>query len=217
MAPRVRLLLVEDDLQLLDTLPGLLHHAAPQLSVVECCSTAADALAASARGLEFEVALVDLSLPDLDGATLIAQLAQARPEVTFIAWTKLDTPGVVFSALEAGASGYLLKTTAPGRLARAIEEVLEGGAPMSPSIARLVVDSFGARPAPPSRRLTSREEEVLKLLAGGAAYAEVARKLDIALGTVQTHVKNIYRKLKVSTRAGARRFARQAGLTGTDE
>jgi DNA-binding NarL/FixJ family response regulator len=165
------------------------------------------------RGLEFEVALVDLHLPDRPGTDLLRQLQRSRPNAVLLAFTQFDDSESIFTALECGASGYLLKTTSPPRLLRALVEARDGGAPMSPTVARKVVESFRQRKRRPAAfALSEREADVLKLLATGTSYAETGHQLGIGLGTVQTHVKNIYRKLEVNSREEAADWAAAHGL-----
>ncbi|MBE2250914.1 MAG: response regulator transcription factor [Myxococcus sp.] len=187
-----------------------------QVSVVGSCATAGEALDAVSRGLEFEVALIDLHLPDRPGVELLRLLQRSRPQSVLLAFTQFDDPESIFGALESGATGYLLKTTSPPRLLRALTEARDGGAPMTPSIARKVVESFRQRrrkTAPTA--LSEREADVLKKLAVGQSYAETAAELGIGLGTVQTHVKNIYRKLEVNSREEAADWASAHGLIET--
>lgn len=211
----MRLLVVDDDAQVRRGLSDVLGPTR-QVSIVGSCASAAEALDAVARGLEFEVALVDLHLPDRSGNEVLRSLSRTRPQAVLLAFTQFDDAESIFSALENGASGYLLKTTSPPRLLRALTEARDGGAPMTPSVARKVVESFRQR----KRRstpfaLSDREADVLKQLAMGLSYADTASSLGIGLGTVQTHVKNIYRKLEVNSREEAADWAAANGLLDT--
>lgn len=207
----VRLLLVEDDAEVRDNLRYLLH-AWPGLEVMGAFPAAGLALAAVANGLASDAALVDLGLPDMPGQELIRRLKQARPELDVIVLTVFDDDRNLFAALSAGATGYLLKDTPPPELARGIFEVVDGGAPMSPSIARRVVAELSSRPSPPPSPLTPRETEVLELLVKGSTYAMIGAGLGIATSTVQAHIKAIYRKLECSTKAEAAAEAYKRGL-----
>lgn len=211
----MRLLVVDDDAHVRRGLSDVLTPTR-QVSIVGSCATATEALDAVARGLEFEVALIDLQLPDRPGTELLRLLQRSRPQSVLLAFTQFDDAESVFTALENGASGYLLKTTSPPRLLRALTEARDGGAPMTPSIARKVVESFRQRRrrSAPST-LSERESDVLKLLAVGRSYADTASELSIGLGTVQTHVKNIYRKLEVNSREEAADWAAAHGLLET--
>lgn len=211
----MRLLVVDDDPQVRRGLADVLTPT-KQVSIVGSCGSASEALDAVARGLEFEVALIDLNLPDRSGNEVLRSLQRSRPQAVLLAFTQFDDPESIFSALESGATGYLLKTTSPPRLLRALTEAQDGGAPMTPSIARKVVESFRQRKRRPVPfALSEREADVLKLLAVGLSYSETAQKLGIGLGTVQTHVKNIYRKLEVNSREEAADWAAANGLLDT--
>jgi DNA-binding NarL/FixJ family response regulator len=120
-------------------------------------------------------------------------------------FTIYDDNEQIFKALEAGASGYLLKRTAPEDLLRAIREIKSGGVPMTPEIARKVIQSFQrkALPANNAERLTPREEQILELLMKGLVSKEIARQLSISVETVNSHLKHIYGKLHVRTRTEA--------------
>ena len=211
----MRLLVVDDDAHVRRGLSDVLTPT-KQVSIVGSCATATEALDAVARGLEFEVALIDLQLPDRPGTELLRLLQRSRPQSVLLAFTQFDDAESVFTALENGATGYLLKTTSPPRLLRALTEARDGGAPMTPSIARKVVESFRQRRrrSAPSA-LSEREADVLKLLAVGKGYSDTGIELGIGLGTVQTHVKNIYRKLEVNSREEAADWASAHGLLDT--
>lgn len=211
----MRLLVVDDDGQVRRGLTDVLS-ATKQVSIVGSCASAGEALEAVARGLEFEVALIDLHLPDGSGTDVLRSLSRSRPQAVLLAFTQFDDAESIFTALESGASGYLLKTTSPPRLLRALVEARDGGAPMTPSVARKVVESFRQRKRRPAPfALSERESDVLKELAMGLSYADTASKLGIGLGTVQTHVKNIYRKLEVNSREEAADWAAANGLLDT--
>jgi DNA-binding NarL/FixJ family response regulator len=156
--------------------------------------------------LACEVALVDLGLPGMSGIEVVRRLASARPEVDCLVFSASADDDDVFEALQAGASGYLLKGTDGQKLLDSIIEVAAGGAPMSPAIARRVLGRLrDSRPPPkePEAHLTPRETEVLEMLARGLTYALIARALGIGAGTVQSHIKTIYRKLEINSKAEA--------------
>lgn len=152
-----------------------------------------------------EVVLLDLELPGLWGHALIGDVKAALPRVEIVMLTVHDEPKRIFQALEAGASGYLIKPTPPAQILEAIAEVRRGGAPMSSGIARLVLRTFHERGR--ARRelnhLTTREYEIVDLVAKGCQSKEIAAALAITLPTVRTHLHNIYGKLHVSSRAAA--------------
>lgn len=151
------------------------------------------------------VVLMDINLPGMNGVECVASLTQALPDTLVIMITVYDDSDTIFESLAAGASGYLLKPVESEQLASAIEEVVQGGAPMSMSIARRVVQTFH-KPAPKAgenAELWPREVEVLELLSKGFLKKEIADKLGISYWTVQTHVGRIYKKLHVHSRAQA--------------
>jgi DNA-binding NarL/FixJ family response regulator len=151
------------------------------------------------------VVLMDINLPGMDGVQCVRRLKAAMPEVEFIMLTVYQDSTLLIQSLMAGASGYLLKRTPPDKLRNAIREVCDGGAPMTPGMARRVVQHFQQAPVPTSdlARLTPREKDVLDQLARGFCYKEVADNLHIGTGTLQTHVHNIYEKLRVHSRTEA--------------
>lgn len=151
------------------------------------------------------VILTDINLPGINGTELVRRLKPQLPETQFLMITVYEDGDHIFSALAAGASGYLLKRTARDAMLDAIREVHEGGSPITASIARKVVQSF-QRPAPSelvSSALSPRENEVLQLLASGYLYKEVADALQVSVPTVNTYVRRIYEKLNVRSRAQA--------------
>lgn len=151
------------------------------------------------------VVLMDINLPGMNGVQCVRRLKEAMPAVEFLMLTVYQDSALLMQSLMAGASGYLLKRTSPEKLLVAIREVCEGGAPMTPAMARRVVQHFQQAPAPTSdvARLTPREKDVLDQLSRGLSYKEVADHLHIGTGTLQTHVHNIYEKLRVHSRTEA--------------
>lgn len=151
-----------------------------------------------------DVIIMDIQLPDGSGIYCTSQLKRVLPETQILIFTIHDDTEQIVKALEAGASGYLLKDTSPAEIVTAIREVRSHGAPLSREIARRLVASFHRPPrAPDGEALTPREAEILALLAEGLLYKEIGDRLAIKLDTVGTHVKSIYRKLHVRTRTEA--------------
>lgn len=145
-----------------------------------------------------DVVLMDIELPGMNGIEGIRSLKEYLPETDFIMLTIRDDDDTVLESLAAGATGYLLKDTAPVKLLDGIREVAEGGSPMTPAIARKVTASFQKKRY---SILTNRETEILQMLCEGHNYSAVAGSLFISGHTVRAHIKNIYRKLQVKTRA----------------
>ncbi len=147
-----------------------------------------------------DVVLMDIDLPKMNGIKGVKILKEKFPETDFIMLTIQEDDDSVFNSLCAGATGYLLKDTPPAALLTSIREVRDGGSPMSPSIARRIIGSFKPNSTSP---LTSRETEILEKLCDGENYRAIAEKLFISGHTVRAHIKSIYKKLQVNTRAGA--------------
>jgi DNA-binding NarL/FixJ family response regulator len=149
--------------------------------------------------------MMDIHLPNLSGIECTARLKQQLPGLAVLMITVYEDETRIFQALKAGASGYILKRSHPGEIVQAIAEVLAGGAPMTSSIARKVVESFRDQgtPAAADRGLSRREREVLQALARGLANKEIADELNINIETVRWHLKQIYEKLHVHGRTEA--------------
>jgi len=183
-----------------------------------CVGVYADAESAM-RGLPErppDVLLMDIQLPGIDGISAIRTLRGQLPNTEIIMLTAMEDHDRIFASFTAGASGYLLKHTAPNKILEAIREVSGGGSPMSAPIARRLVKFFGtervAQPAPSSptvqsveanASLTSREREVLDLMAEGLLYKEAADRIGLSVDTVRAHLRNIYKKLRVRNRTEA--------------
>ena len=181
-----------------------LLSGAPGYQCVRSCSSAEDGLK-HIPAAQPDVVLMDIQLPGLSGIDCTARLREAMPNLPVIMLTVNNDAERIFSALKAGAKGYLLKRTAPQRLLPAIEEVMAGGSPMSGEVARKVVEFFehSARSAEEGSRLSRREAEVLELLSQGYADKEIAARLFISYETIRSHLKHIYEKLHVGSRTAA--------------
>jgi DNA-binding NarL/FixJ family response regulator len=145
-----------------------------------------------------DVVLMDIDMPGQSGIKGVALIKAARPETAVIMYTVFEDDEKLFQCLCAGANGYLLKKTPPAKLFDAIQEVLEGGAPMSPSIARKVLNTFKSKPDSNDYMLSPREIEVLQWLIKGYSIKIIASELNLAFDTVRSHLKNIYQKLHVN-------------------
>jgi DNA-binding NarL/FixJ family response regulator len=152
-----------------------------------------------------DVILTDIGLPGMSGTEGIRLLKGRFPDIAIVALTVYDHEGEIFDALCAGANGYLLKNTPPSRLLECLREVLQGGAPMSPEVARRVIKLFREfrPPERASHNLTQQETELLKLLVEGHNYKTAASELSISVNTVKFHLKNIYDKLQVHSKSEA--------------
>jgi DNA-binding NarL/FixJ family response regulator len=204
-----RILLIEDDKHVASAVAKALESATSSRWQVRHVATAHEALRAveNAVGQEaFDVAIVDLGLPDGPGVDLIRAFSQREPPLPALAFTIFDDRAHVLEVVRAGARGYLLKEDSIQRLHEYINECLDGQTPVSSRVAGFL---FELCKPEPGVVLTPREQDVLQGLARGLSYAECARKLEVSVGTVQTHVKNLYRKLDVTTRSGAAAWAKR--------
>jgi DNA-binding NarL/FixJ family response regulator len=161
---------------------------------------------------EPDVVLLDVHMPDGGGRAVLQRVRPAQPDVRFLALSVSDAAEDVIGVIRAGARGYVTKTISPEELAAAIKRVADGDAVFSPRLAGFVLDAFAARPDVPVAdpeldQLTNREREVLRLLARGYAYKEIAKELFISIKTVETHVSNVLRKLQMSNRYELSRWA----------
>lgn len=153
-----------------------------------------------------DVVLMDINLGGMSGIDCVRELKPRYPDILFMMCTVYEEDEKIFEALAAGANGYILKKTAPGKLLEAIRELAEGGAPMSSQIARKVVAAFQEKNTQSTGildALSNREHEILELLAKGMLYKEISTKLGIAQETVRKHVYHIYEKLHVTNRVEA--------------
>lgn len=172
------------------------------------CVSAYPSGEAALKGIAAEqpkVALVDINLPGMNGVEVVTKLAALFPAVRTLMLTTYEQSDIIFDALRAGASGYLLKNLPPEELIDALKQVHAGGAPMSMQVARKVVNYFHVARKPDAHisSLTTREHEILSLLANGLRYKEIADKLSVSLNTVRTHATHIYEKLHVESRTEA--------------
>jgi DNA-binding NarL/FixJ family response regulator len=157
-----------------------------------------------ASGLAPDVLLLDIELPGITGLEGAFHIKQEHPDVNILMLTVYEDKERIFKALQAGATGYLLKNTPLPKIKAAVLDAVDGGVPMSPLVAKKVIAYFSAKPAAaqPSRdeQLTSREQEVAKLLISGDTYKQVAWRLGISPDTVRQHIKHIYTKLQINSR-----------------
>lgn len=196
--------LIEDHADSRRVLARVLNRAA----TVQCpCAFASceEALAALRTNPRPDVILLDIGLPGMSGITGIRHIKAVSPTTHVIMLTVFDDQEKVFNAICAGASGYLLKTADEDAVTGAIQEVLDGGAPVNPRVARLVLNMFASRSAPPAQNygLSDREREVLELMVQGLVKKEVADRLHVSYHTVDNHFRSIYTKLQVHTRGSA--------------
>lgn len=203
MKKTITVSIVDDEADLREHIGGYLATAGH----IRCQSTYASAEEALQHLPQDkpDVVLMDINLGGMDGIECVRRLTALMPEAQVLMLTVFEDSEQIFRALAAGASGYLLKRLSPKKLIEAIDEVREGGSPMSASIARKVVQSFKASPAPAgeSAELSQRERSVLDGLAGGLAYKQIADQLGVSIHTVRNYIRRIYEKLHVCSRTEA--------------
>jgi DNA-binding NarL/FixJ family response regulator len=200
---QIKVAVVEDDEGIRSSLSTLINRA-PGFKLTGEYANAETAVKEIPKALP-DVVLMDINLPGMKGYEGVRLLKAAHPAVQFLMLTVYEDSDSLFNSLRAGASGYLLKRTASARLLEAIRDVFEGGAPMSPQLARRVVQFF-AQPTPGSAslaRLTPAEREFLDQLANGYAYKEIADRMHISIDTVRSYVRTVYEKLHVHSRTEA--------------
>jgi DNA-binding NarL/FixJ family response regulator len=199
----VKVVLVEDKPGVRDSWTKLINSL-PGFACMHGCVSGEDALKVI-PSLKPDLVLMDIFLPRMSGIECTARLKLAMPKLQILMLTAVEDDELVFMALQAGADGYLLKRTKPEDLRAAMLDVLGGGAPMTSEIARRVVESFRRASQQPKLdvRLSAREEEVLILLSKGYANKEIAEQLAIGTETVGSHLKHIYEKMHVRSRAEA--------------
>ncbi len=220
-------LIVEDMPESQELLREVAQTAFPGVRVC-CVADVASALTMVSQ-FQFDLALIDLSLPDGDGKQVIQHMSARFPDSVIVVATIFEDDEHLFPALRAGAHGYLLKEQAPEQLVKQLQGISEGHPPLSPSVARRLLDHFrddqdapadranssastSPEASPEAATLTPREREVLVQLTRGLSIADIGLVMDISRHTVGDHVKNIYRKLNISSRAEATMQARNMGL-----
>lgn len=211
------ILLLEDLPQIRAWLEGLLLEVFPQARIAQAARVHEAQSLVSA--LAFELALIDLGLPDGSGVDVIAALREQQPEALSVVVSIHDDDEHLFPALQAGAYGYILKEQSREQIKVQLERIAQGEPPLSPSIARKVIAHFAAQarpqaPAIPHVQLTDRENEVLLRVAKGYTLPEIGQQLGLSRHTIADYVKQIYRKLNVSSRAEAALEAQRLGLFG---
>jgi DNA-binding NarL/FixJ family response regulator len=202
-SPRIKVSIVEDDRGTRESLAELLARA-PTLRCVGIHACGEDALRQiPAEGPD--VVLMDINLPGMSGIECVSKLKAQLPKTQVLMLTTYEESDLIFDSLRQGASGYLLKNMPPKELIQAVEQVQAGGAPMSMSVARKLVNHFQQikKPSSDMEKLTKREHEILALLAKGFLYKEIADQLHISLSTVRAHLHAVYEKLHVQSRTEA--------------
>ena len=199
---KIKIVIVDDDKDLRVLLRKIVSEQ-DDMEVVKVFPSAKP-YADEFKTLDVDVVIMDINMPGKTGIECVADCKPLKPQIQYLISTVFDNPENIFSALKAGATGYILKNSRPEELVKAIREISSGGSPMSTSIARLVVGSFtGDKPASqknPVAELSHREREIAELIAKGFIYKEIAEKLFLSPDTVRTHIRNIYEKLQVNSK-----------------
>lgn len=203
---KIPVVIVEDNHDIRQALEQIIESS-PDHRLAGSCISGEEALI-RIPVLNPRVVLMDIGLGGISGIEVVRELKSSNPEILFMMCTIYDEDEKIFEALTAGASGYILKKTSPAKLLEGINELLEGGAPMSSQIARKVVDAFSKKKeeAPvdsPLDVLSKREKEILEMLSTGLLYKEISEKLSISPETVRKHLYHVYEKLHVSNRIEA--------------
>lgn len=196
--PIIKICIVEDDALILKSLQQVLNNA--EGFTVTGTFFSAEAALENLKDHQPDVLLLDIDLPGISGIEAISKIKKLQPELNIVMLTVHEESQLVFSALRKGAVGYLVKGSTSKFLLQGIQEVFEGGAPMSPSIARQVIASFTPQT---KSALTERELEVLQKLSNGTNNKQIAEDLFVSPNTIKAHIKNIYKKLHVNSRAEA--------------
>ena len=214
MSQVIRVAIVEDQKAMREGLAALIGGTAG-FDVTGAYESMEAALAALPQKTP-DVLLLDIQLPGMSGLAGVRVLQELLPELQVLMLTVYADNDRIFEAICAGACGYLLKDTPPSRLLEAIREARDGGAPMSPEVARKVVRMFQktAPPSKPEHQLTERELEVLRLLADGHSYKTAAVAISLSQDTIRFHIRNIYQRLHVHSKAEAVLKAFRSGMLG---
>lgn len=208
---KVKVAAVEDNPKTLEYLAAL-FSGSDGIDFVGAYGNGRDALE-KVPGMIPDVLLVDLNLPDIPGVEVIRDLKERIPRLEILVLSMHENREHLFAALQAGATGYLVKGASSVEILNAVSLLMAGGAPMSPTVARYVIEEFQeVKRARNSSALTSREKDVLQGIASGLSEKKLAEQLGVSPHTIHTHIKKIYRKLQVSSRAEAVLKARNKGI-----
>jgi DNA-binding NarL/FixJ family response regulator len=198
----ITLSIIEDQRDMRESLVECLGNV-PGLRCVGAHATGEEGLR-DIPGENPDVVLMDINLPGMNGIQCVSRLKKQLPDTQVLMLTTYDDGDLIFDSLRAGANGYLLKNMPQQEIVQAVQQVHAGGAPMSLQIARKVINHFHkTKPASELEQLTARELEILRLLAKGHMYKEIADQLAISMSTVRTHITSVYEKLHVHSRTEA--------------
>jgi len=198
--PKIRVIIFEDNSHLRDSLYFLVNTS----KEFECIAAYPDTRQAlhNVQQLKPDVIITDIEMPGMNGIDTTRIIKKEFPDMKILVLTVFDDKERIFQALCAGGSGYLLKNSSPEQILQALVDTYKGGSPLSPSVAKLVVQFFQLNmpdAVPDDYDLTLKEKELLLCLVDGKSYKMIADKMNISIETVKTHIKNIYRKLHVNS------------------
>ncbi|WDF68383.1 response regulator transcription factor [Sphingobacterium oryzagri] len=200
---KYRLAIIEDRQPVLDSLIHFFKDSA--YFDLQLASNSFEGLTDAWKTQTLDIVLSDIGLPGRSGIEVTWYVKRRAPEIQVVLFTVFDNKDAVFQALCAGATGYLLKSTPLPEMEERLLEVMQGGSVMSPQVARLVFEHFnpalGLQKQDNTQQLTPREVEIVTMLQTGASYKDVSTKLFISVDTVKYHIRNIYKKLQVSSRS----------------
>jgi len=205
--PTARIVIIEDDETIREGYAYLINHTSDYTVINSYASF--DMAKNKIQRDNPDVILLDIQIPGTSGIDALPQLKKLLPHTSVLMLTVFETEKIILDALANGASGYFTKNTPSARIIEAIKEVREGGGPMSPDVAKTVIRSLQKNQESP---LTKRETQIIELIAKGKERSRIASELFIEIDTVKTHIKNIYTKLNVNSRADAINVARKNRL-----
>jgi DNA-binding NarL/FixJ family response regulator len=197
----ITICIIEDILEIQNGLKSIIQSNA-KFELLKCFDNAEDAITELPQ-LQPNIVITDINLPAKSGIECVAEINHNHPDIQFIMFTIYEDNDQVFEALKAGASGYILKNTSPEKIIESLVELHDGGSPMSPKIARKVLNTFNNQTSSVDELISPREKEVLELLSKGFLYKEIADKLNISMSTVKRHLNHIYQKLQVQNKTEA--------------
>ncbi len=210
----MRALLIEDDIVFNALLTHLVKRMGPGWEVVTAATAARGFSLVEDPRQEFALAVVDMGLPDAPGADVVRRLRDLRPGLPVLVVSAESSEASVTTAIRAGARGYIHKTEPPAGIVHALEQVLGGQCPVSPSLTQFLIQNLReeAPQATTAVSLTPKETETLRLIARGLTYMQVGENMGVSLSTVQTHIRSLYRKLEARSQVQAVGRAREWGL-----
>lgn len=199
----IKLAIVEDNTALRQSLEQLFNRT-PDMKCVASLNNLLNVVSEFQK-TEPGIVLMDIGLPGINGIEGVRTVKSNFENIQVIMFTVFEDDEKIFEAIRSGASGYLLKKTPPEEILEAIKELYDGGAPMSPSIARKVIQAFQAKPSSvlEDHQLTTREKEILYALVDGLSYKKISEKYFVSIHTVRSHISSIYEKLHVNSKAQA--------------